>query len=190
MSGLKTLNALSQTLAILAVPVLVAYFGSSIQREISQGQLKKEYVQLAIDVLKQPTSDNELKGWAQRLLSENSPTPFTRNEKMKLQAGGAFVVELPCPNEDSMKRQESLLVYLDQIVGVEDLESGVSVLNLGMASKAASNIQVESPQFIEAYLKLREGLTEQRIHLEYLQRYAKTFCEQKSDESLTPEQSQ
>lgn len=176
MSSHEKFLTVSQGLAILAVPMLVAYFGASIQREISQGQLKKEYVQLAIDVLKQPTNDNEMKLWAQRLLAENSPTPFKQSELLGLIGGMPLVIDIPCPSKTFMVDQEDLTKYLDRIVSVESATPSVGQQSSGK-SKAVDSVYLDlPPDAVDAYVNLKGGLAEQRITISYLKDYAKVVC--------------
>lgn len=178
MNGFEKFASISQALAILAVPVLVAYFGASIQREISDGVLKKEYVQLAIDVIKQPNNDKDMRMWAQRLLAENSPTPFTSDERLKLVRGDRIVFDVPCPTAEAMKAPDDLMQYLDQIISVEDALPKNEHPQQASSTAKSTGIEVVSPKIIEAYLKLRGGLAEQRITLSYLQRHVGIICKQ------------
>lgn len=74
----------AQILALVAIPVLVAYFGWKIQEEQRQKEVGRDFVQIAISVLAAPENDHpgsiELKAWAGRLLSSVSPIPFRDDE--------------------------------------------------------------------------------------------------------------
>lgn len=77
----------AQIFAILAVPVLVAGFGMSIQAEMKDKEVGRDFVQIAVSVLSSQSDTDEareLKGWAARLLASASPVPFNERELQAL----------------------------------------------------------------------------------------------------------
>lgn len=79
--------------SLVAVPLLVAYFGWQIQKNTSAEDVRRDYVQMAIGVLSQThTDENEaLRLWAVKVLEQNSPVPFGTDAKETLLRGVAFI---------------------------------------------------------------------------------------------------
>lgn len=85
---LEILKSLSQSFAALAIPVVVAYMGWSIQAEMKSSEVRKDYVQMALGIMSSPAETDDqklLRAWATRVISDSSPTPFRRDEIHALQ---------------------------------------------------------------------------------------------------------
>ena len=83
---------ISKTFSIAAIPVVLAVGGWVIQRRLQDQTLQRDYVQLAVTVLKEPASSQDMKDWAVSLLAKNSPVPFAHNIQVNLSNGS---IQLP-----------------------------------------------------------------------------------------------
>ena len=75
-----TIERLARTLSIVAIPVVLAIGGWVIQQRIQNQAVSRDYVQLAVTILKEPETskvDPDMRAWAVQLLNDNSPTRFT-----------------------------------------------------------------------------------------------------------------
>ncbi len=83
--------------ASIAIPLILAIVGYVVQDKISTEGLRKDYVQIAISILKE-RQDEDLRKWAVTVLDENSPIPFSKDVRMKLEKGTVYVpVAVECP---------------------------------------------------------------------------------------------
>jgi hypothetical protein len=85
----------SKTLSMLAIPVVLGIGGWVIQQRLQNQTVSRDYVQLAVSILKEPQDskiDPAMRDWAVQLLNENSPTKFDKKVAEQLKAG---TVQLP-----------------------------------------------------------------------------------------------
>lgn len=84
-------HSLASTISLIVIPVVIAIVGYSIQASISEQNIKKDYVQIAISILADPKTPREtdLRNWAVDVLSKNSPVPFTPKLKEKIAQGSS-----------------------------------------------------------------------------------------------------
>ena len=75
-----------QIISSAAIPITSAFGGWFIQAAISDAGLKKDYVQMALSVLKEaPTKENEqLREWAISIIDKNAPVPIPSKLKGQL----------------------------------------------------------------------------------------------------------
>lgn len=88
----ETAEKISKTFSIAAIPVVLAIGGWMIQRRLQDQTLQRDYVQLAVTVLKEPASSKDMKDWAVSLLAKNSPVPFSQSIQVNLASGN---IQLP-----------------------------------------------------------------------------------------------
>src|SRR5437667_12522780 len=83
---LERWKQISQMLSAAAIPIVLAVVGWFVQKALSDAGLKKDYVQMALAVLKEaPNKENaELRQWAIAVLDKNSPVPIPANLKSQL----------------------------------------------------------------------------------------------------------
>jgi hypothetical protein len=95
---LTKLQSIASIISSLAIPVVLAVFGWFVQAGISNDGIKKDYVQIAIGIIKDvdKNKDPELRAWALDILEKNSPVPFSNSLRSKLR-DGALVIFAPCP---------------------------------------------------------------------------------------------
>ena len=89
---LETIERVSKTLSIAAIPIVLSIGGWIIQRQLQNQTVSKDYVQLAVSILKEPESSTikpEMRAWAVQLLNDNSPTKFTPQVSEQLKTGQA-----------------------------------------------------------------------------------------------------
>ena len=90
-------QSIASIAASIAIPLILAIVGYIVQDKLSTEGLRKDYVQIAISILKE-RQDEDLRKWAVKVLDENSPIPFSKDVRMKLEKGPVFVpVAVECP---------------------------------------------------------------------------------------------
>lgn len=108
----KTIESVSKTLSIAAIPVVLAVGGWIIQQRLQDQTVSKDYVQLAVSILKEPESSpikpdrTAMRAWAVKLLNDNSPTKFTPEVSEQLRTGQA---QLPASFEVSTETTPTLI---------------------------------------------------------------------------------
>jgi hypothetical protein len=77
---------LAQIFSLIAIPIVLAVMGYLVQRSLAESGLKKDYVQMALGVLKeQPSKENaQLRQWAISVLDKNSPVPIPSSLRAQL----------------------------------------------------------------------------------------------------------
>ncbi|HVZ42864.1 MAG TPA: hypothetical protein VHA82_03555 [Ramlibacter sp.] len=83
---LETWKQITQIGSSVAIPVILALIGYFVQSSVTEAGLKKDYVQMALGVLKeQPSKENEeLRQWAIAVLDKSSPVPIPASLKSHL----------------------------------------------------------------------------------------------------------
>lgn len=114
---------IAQIASALAVPLVLAFIGYLVQSSLADAGLKKDYVQMALGVLKdQPTKENEqLRQWAISVLDKNSPVPIPSALKSQLltskKLGWAFGLEECCLLGSSSSAEYSKIPKVFRRVG-------------------------------------------------------------------------
>lgn len=122
---LEKIQIVATILSLIAVPCITAWFGYKIQEDVSTAGIKKDYVQMAVNILAQPKkpNDNDLRKWSVDVLSKNSPVPFTQTLSKQLWVGealtmfagqDAFTVKTLKPPERLLKSPLTMLEPLDK----------------------------------------------------------------------------
>jgi hypothetical protein len=89
-SWLDTVERISRTASIAAIPIVLAVGGWVIQRQLQNQTLSRDYVQLALTILQNPDQSKvppELREWAVDLLNDNSPTKLNQTAVDRLKSG-------------------------------------------------------------------------------------------------------
>lgn len=87
---LDTVEKLSRILSIVAIPVVLGVGGWLIQRRLQDQTIRRDYVKLAVSILRSPDPSKvppEMRDWAVDLLSENAPTRLNADAIKKLKSG-------------------------------------------------------------------------------------------------------
>ena len=91
-SILDLIERLTKVASIALIPVVLAVGGWIIQQRLQDRTLNKDYVQLAVTILKEPEKPGDkkdMKRWAVKLLNDNSPTKFSEEVSEQLTNGQA-----------------------------------------------------------------------------------------------------
>jgi len=131
-------QAYASIAASIAIPLILGISGYFLQNSLSTDDLKKEYVQIAITVLKENpnTQDESLRAWALDILGENSPVPFSQEVRASL-ATVASLSKLPtaiapknCMQEPHQLNINKLLEKLTNVdmLTTEDYTSTLNAL--------------------------------------------------------------
>lgn len=69
----------AQIFALIVMPVVLAVVGWVTQRSLAEGGLRKDYVQMAVQVLHEPRrpDDAEIRAWARAVINKHSPIPLS-----------------------------------------------------------------------------------------------------------------
>src|SRR5437763_17014871 len=92
MSKWEAIERVSKTLSIAAIPSVLAVGGWVLQERLQDQTVSRDYVQLAVTILKEPNSSKDRKSWAVLLLNAHSATKFTPEMSNSLSEG---TIQLP-----------------------------------------------------------------------------------------------
>ena len=115
---LESVERISRTVSIAAIPVVLAVGGWIIQRQLQSQTVGAAYVNLAVTILENPDKSkvpNELREWAVDLLNDNSPTKLNAKAVASLKSGAVTLPSsfnfLPSPalTQDLKEQIESSL---------------------------------------------------------------------------------
>lgn len=83
------IQAIASTASLAIIPIVIAVMGWKIQSTLSEQSVKKDYVQIATNILSDPKTarETDLRGWALDVLAKNSPVPFKPSLRDKIIAG-------------------------------------------------------------------------------------------------------
>jgi len=98
MPTLVTIRDLFLIISAVAVPIVIALSAARVQKSIAQAALQKDYVQIALGILREPNvagTSQPLRVWAADVLEKNAPVPLSPELKSMLVRGTA---SLPRPN--------------------------------------------------------------------------------------------
>lgn len=78
---LEIVREIATILSLIAVPLLIAQAGGNIQSRIAEQNINKEYVQLALDILREPKPEKEndkgeLREWSLKIMNKYAPIPL------------------------------------------------------------------------------------------------------------------
>jgi hypothetical protein len=90
----EIVERISKTLSIAAIPIVLAAGGWVIQTRLQEQTVRRDYVQLAVTILKEPADkgNKDMRAWAADLLASTSPVKFDQSTVDHLKAG---TVKLP-----------------------------------------------------------------------------------------------
>lgn len=83
----EAIERVSKTLSIAAIPIVLAAGGWIVQKELQDQSVSRDYVQLAVTILKEPNSATDMRSWAVKLLNDHSTTKFTPEMSKSLSEG-------------------------------------------------------------------------------------------------------
>lgn len=128
---LDRLYKMAQIIALLAMPIVVGLIGWWTQKSLTETAAQKDYVQLAIGLLKEPASSEnaELRKWATDMTRKFSPVPFSDEATVQLsRAAVSMLATNPLLSPALQQRPECTSVPLDSVPNelrssIADLES-------------------------------------------------------------------
>jgi len=103
---LETVERLTKIVSLAAIPVILAVGGWAIQVQVQQQAVRRDYVQLAVSILKEPLDagkNTALRGWAVHLLRDNSSTALSQELQKQLESGQAVL-----PNPEYLSGSRSV----------------------------------------------------------------------------------
>lgn len=87
--GYDKFESIAKGLAALLIPVVLAYGSQLVQKQISDESVKKDYVALAVSILKDVPKENDqrsdIRKWAVKVLDQLAPVAMTEATKMGLE---------------------------------------------------------------------------------------------------------
>jgi len=112
-SMLQKAQAVATILAALAIPLILASTGYYVQKNIADDSLKKDYLNMALEILRSggENTDPEIKAWATNVVTEFSPVPFTTKAAMELNS--VLYLRPMMPNLPEIARQPDLDALCD-----------------------------------------------------------------------------
>lgn len=75
--GFDKAKDIAQVAAMVAVPIILAVGGWSIQSTINEREVQRDYLRLAVEVLANPQSESQTQNWARQVLVKYSPVPMS-----------------------------------------------------------------------------------------------------------------
>jgi hypothetical protein len=91
------IETISRTLAVVAIPIVIAVVGALVQSELQRQSVSKDYVQLAVSILREPDQKKvspELREWAVDLLNEHSTVKLNDKFAQQLKKGESILPPL------------------------------------------------------------------------------------------------
>jgi len=128
---LERWKSIATIASAVAIPVVLALVGYALQSRVADEGIKKDYVQIAINILKEDPSrqDQSLREWAIEVVDRNSPVPLSAKVKLNLlnkEWGNAvwstaramcLASEVPAGTPEERSRQQaSMLECVQKIV--------------------------------------------------------------------------
>lgn len=92
--GKKKINKVENIIKIVSyivIPLIIAIYGSRINNSIEKSKINARYIEIAIDILTDESSDQSLKKYATNIINDLSPVKLDKDAKQKLSSGEAFL---------------------------------------------------------------------------------------------------
>ncbi len=84
---METFERIVKIISAIAVPVIIGVFGWMIQANISDKNLERDYVQIAVGILSSDNSDPGLRDWAVDMLNTYAEIKFDQKIEQDLKRG-------------------------------------------------------------------------------------------------------
>lgn len=133
----------------VAIPTIIALVGWWVQSSLSTEGIKKDYVQMAIGVLKDADTqgDEELRKWAVAVLDQNSPIPFSKDLREKLVKGTvSYIFGLPFPELPKQLMEPPLQLIRPNLSNNPTMEELTILLLEDYGRGSRNTLQLESLQ--------------------------------------------
>lgn len=84
LSSLEKIESVAKIASLIIIPIVIALTGWWVQSSVAQAGIKKDYVAMAMAILKDKNADAELVTWASEVIRQNSPTPLSNELQTKI----------------------------------------------------------------------------------------------------------
>lgn len=176
LSVLERWKSISAIISAIAIPFVLAIVGYFIQKQLADEGLKKDYVMIATNILKENPTNQEpdLRRWAVTMLDSNSPIPFSGKAKEGLEKGTYFAIAparmpdppIPCMKEPRKARVQPL-VHKFSKRGAHDMDE----------------ILRQYEELLEVAVKAEEEAMEDRNSLKCMQDYGRIIKDATAEDS-------
>lgn len=171
--GFDKAKDVAQIIALVAVPIVLAIAGWQIQSSMKDSEIRRDYVRMAVGIVENGSSSEDMRIWATQVLRQNSPIPFGQSVDKGFVQGLYITPRIPPPLKEVMTppSEHSALAR-----AAENMSRWVAELErVSSASRedATDVLSAVTQEAIEAYHKLSEETDLYRIRLSYMQRWAR-----------------
>lgn len=81
---LAKVEAYARIASAIIIPFAIAFTGWWVQSSVAEATIKKDYVAMAMNVLKEGKAEPEIITWAAQVVKDNSPTPLSNELNQKI----------------------------------------------------------------------------------------------------------
>lgn len=146
-------------ISAIAIPIIITIAGYFIQKQISDAGLRKDYVLIASNILKDNPKNQEpdLREWAIKILEDNSPIPFTKKAKDSLLLGKPIIMPGPAwigPPKFCRAKPKPRTLFKDFEKTLKEIETLESEQKLDKIADLLDKILASEGDVIENYNKL------------------------------------
>jgi hypothetical protein len=90
-SSLERAEAIAKIASYIVTPIVIALTGWWVQSSVADAGIRKDYVAMAMGILKDKSADQQLLIWATQVVKENSPTPLSNELQGKIARSALLV---------------------------------------------------------------------------------------------------
>lgn len=154
---LPRIEAYVRIFSAIFIPIAIAFTGWWVQSSVAEATIKKDYVAMAMGILKEGKADPEMITWASEVIRQNSPTPLSNQLQAKiinatLSASKVLTArELPTPPKGFMEAPKELT----KLPSKKELASGT----------------ITTQRIFDQWLDDRQIAQQNAITLKYLQEW-------------------
>jgi hypothetical protein len=105
------IESIVKMLSLVAIPIVIAIYSAKIQESIQRENINRDYVQLAVSVLKEESNANNagLKAWAVKILAKYSVIPLEGPVQEQLKTGAVTLPSNAPQAPVRMSRQDAAI---------------------------------------------------------------------------------
>jgi len=111
---LERIESIAKIASLIIIPFVVALTGWWVQSSVAEAGIKKDYVAMAMAILKEKNPDPQLVTWASEVIRQNSPTPLSNELQEKIirsalnVSHAAALFNLPAPPPLFMEKRKGV----------------------------------------------------------------------------------
>ena len=128
----------------IAIPIALAIYGSITQNALQKQTISRDYVQIAVSILKEKEVDPALRGWAADLLAADSPTKIPDELQAKLRGGEVYSPNL----SDMVGPQDLYTISPDRtrmaVLSLSQPRQGSKCLTLRPSNKSQRKVSCQT----------------------------------------------